>query len=208
MSYSEVEIANLALSMLGAESIRNFEEINKRARLAKNLFNFSRDHLLGQIVWTFANGYKQLNEVDLEGVSIPEGTKAYQLPEDCLVPNDIDPKGSKSFWEIRGNVLYTNRSPVFLHYTKKVVNTELFTVTFVNVLASYLAYRLAPAISQNPKLTAQMREGYMMAIQESYGVETAKDTTYKHPDAQYNNDTFNYPHSLKDNYPDDPNRGY
>lgn len=204
--YSETEIVNLALSMLGADSIRSFDEKNKRARLSKNLFNFSRDHILSQIEWTFANGYKELLEVVLD-TDVPTGLKPYQLPEDCIVPNDIDPKGSETYWEVKGSILYTAKSPVKLYYTKKIVNSEFFSITFVNVLASYLAYRLAPAISQNPKLTAQMRDSYMLAIQESYGVETAKESTYKQPDAQYNNDTFNYP-DKSSLINDEPFRGY
>lgn len=190
MNYSEIDICNLSLSMLGADSIRAFDENNKRARLCKNLYRFSRDHILSQHTWPFAKGYEELKEVLLENTNIPLSDHTYQLPNDCLAAEDIEPKGSDTKWTVKNRVLYTPIKPVYLYYTKQITDPTLFALPFINILSAYLAYRLAPAISKNPKMVPIMRENYGLAVQESMGVEANKENDYKGYDEQYENDTF------------------
>ena len=50
---SKIGICNLALAHLGADSIRSFEETNKRARMADVFFDQVRDYLLSKFDWPF-----------------------------------------------------------------------------------------------------------------------------------------------------------
>ena len=65
MIYSKIGICNLALAAIGEDSIRDFADGNKRARMCDVFYETTRDYLLGQFDWAFARrqqALQQLNE--------------------------------------------------------------------------------------------------------------------------------------------------
>ena len=200
MAVSKIEICNVALAMLGADSIRDFSESNKRARMADVFFDFTRDYLLTKFDWPFAKKFAQLSALDPAPLQIPEGTYPYQLPNDCHAVRDLAPPGSRQQWQVMNNVLYCRIDPENdegympkIYYTSKAVDVSKYSSTFNNLLALGLAVKMCPAITQDKALAGALAEQFMLDQQNAWEADGNIGNNYREPDEDPNNDTFVYP---------------
>lgn len=192
---SEVEICNLALTRLGADAIRSFDEDNKRARLSQISYEHTRSLFLEDHEWTFNTKYIQLAQ--LATVVHPVFSYVYQIPSDCLYARQIlDSSGrinSRTKWEVFSNHIATDVEGAWLRYSEEVVVTGRYPYYFVEAIATQIAAELAPAIVQDKtrydKLVAIASARLAVAKEKdaSLGVE------YLHRDFDANNDYFVYP---------------
>jgi hypothetical protein len=198
MAVSKVEICNIGLGMLGADSIRSFEENNKRARMADTFFDFTRDYLLSKFDWPFAKKYMKLQPLaaskDRED---PEGWNPYQIPNDCHAPRDLAPKGSKTPWFVMGNVLYCTipldddgASQVYLYYTSAEIDVSKYSRTFNNLLALGLAVKMCPAITQDKALTTALGEQFGVEQVNAWEANANIGNEYREPDERPEFDSF------------------
>jgi len=181
--------------MLGADSIRDFDESNKRARLADVLYESSKDYLLYKFDWPFARAYKNLQELDLSTEDTPPGFKAYQLPSNCVVARDIFPLGSKDQWEVMGERVFTidTATSMGLYYTRDGVDPSKFSDTFAQLLAIFMAVKLSPPITQDAKMTAELHRQFTIQIREDWEADANVGNTYREFNEDPNNDSFVYP---------------
>lgn len=78
---SKVEIANLALSHVRAQTITSMEEASQAARECSRFYHVCKDLVLSEAPWKFATRWDRLPQF----VNTTEGWKyAYQLPSDFL----------------------------------------------------------------------------------------------------------------------------
>lgn len=193
MANSKVSICNVSLASLGADSIRSFEEGNKRARMCQTFYEFSKNYLLSKFDWPFAKRYMELKPVDTSIIDVPPEVYAYHLPSDCKTARDIAPEGSSTYWETRGALLYCHRTPemrVFLYYTSNVEDASLFTDTFAHLLSLMIAVKIAPSITQDKALTAAVGEQYRVEMLEAYESDANAGNVFRSHDEDPNNDSF------------------
>lgn len=190
MAYSKIGICNISLAMLGAESIRAFNEPNKRARMCDVFYDVSVTFLLSNHDWSFARKYSKLNALDLEPEEIPFGNCGFQLPSDCLTPRSIDPPGSRTKWQISGRVLFTDQTSVGLHYTSNDSPTSIYNDQFAMLASLYLAVKIAPSITQNPRLTAVLQDQYTIDRGDAWESDSNIGNDYRFYDEDPNKDTF------------------
>lgn len=201
MAVSKIEICNIALGMLGADSIRSFDERNKRARMADVFFDFTRDYLLSKFDWPFAKKYIKLQPLDDTQVvtdDIPEGVYRYALPNDCHTPRDLEPKGSKDRWYVMGRAVYCEVDPdsndeVYLYYTSVTLDTAKYPSVFNNLLALGLAVKMCPSITQDKALTSALQDQFIVEQQNAWESEANVGNEYREFDEDPNNDSFVYP---------------
>lgn len=189
---SEIDICNLALTRLGADSIRSFDEDNKRSRLSQNIYKHVRDLFLEAFEWSFNTAYTQL--ALLSGVIHPQFDYVYQLPSDCVYARQlIDSGGNISSlvkWEQFGDRIATNIEDAWLRYSKEITSSGSFPLYFVEAVAAQMASDLAPAIVQDksryPDLIKIAEHRMLLAreIDAELGVE------YRHRDQDPENDSF------------------
>lgn len=152
-SPSEVEICNLALTRLGADSIRSFDEDNKRARLSQITYKHVRDLFLEDYEWTFNTAYKPLALLSNE--THPNFTYVYSMPSNCLYARQIlDSEGTLSStvkWEVFYKKIATDVEDAWLRYSLAITATGYFPMYFVEAVAAQIAVELAPAIVQDKK---------------------------------------------------------
>ena len=137
-------------------------------------YDYTRDYLLSKFDWTFARKLQKLNEVVLT-TPVPSGTYAYELPNDCKVPRDVHPLGSRESWLVMGNQLYCKIPPetgVYLYYTYLQTDTSTYPETFSNLLSLGLAARICAPITQDKKLAKLMYEMYQTEILEVMEVDS------------------------------------
>lgn len=176
---SEIEICNLALTRLGADSIRSFSESNKRARLSQITYQHVRDLYLEDYEWSFNTKYIQLGL--LANVTHPKYTYVYQVPSDCLyarqILNELGVVDSRIMWELFNSYIATDIEDAWLRYSQIVTNSNTFPKYFVEAVASQVAAELAPSIVQDKKrydeLTARAEFRLSRAIEKdaALGIE-------------------------------------
>jgi len=197
MSASKIEICNIALAMLGADSIRSFDEKNKRARMADVFFDFTRDYLLAKFDWPFARKLAKIQPLDVASnkLTVPAGWYPYQLPNDCHTPRDLHPYGTDRKWHIMNDVLYCEVSPdvdedLLLYYTSKNIDVSKYSFTFNNLLSLGLAVKMCPAITQDKALTNALTEQFAVEQINAWESEANIGEDYRTHDEDPNNDSF------------------
>ena len=198
MTVSKIEICNVALAMLGADAIRSFDDKNKRARMADVFFDFTRDYLLTKFDWPFARKLAKLNPLDATTMIVPAGEYPYQLPNDCHAARSLHPRRSQDPWYVLQDVLYCRRVPsteydLLLQYTFKAVDVSKYSSTFNNLLASGLAVKMSPSITQDKALTAELGQQFLREQQDAWEADANVGDGYREPDEDPNNDSFVYP---------------
>lgn len=175
---SVTEIANRALSKLGATRILQFTDATKEAREISANYNLIRDAELRRYRWKFA-----IRRVSLPAlVDAPLFNYAYQYPipsdylglvqvNDFYIRSGTKDKGP---WSIEQSsdgtqrVILTDLSaPLNVRYQARIENPALYDPLFIEMFACKLAFELCEAITQsNTKKEAASKE-YDFALKEA-----------------------------------------
>lgn len=131
---TETEVANRALSRIGAEQITSIDDNNKRANLAKTEIEQSRLLLLRDTNWNFATRWKQYDTPSADAFEVPTYTNKFLLPADCLrvqrvyypynsgasvAKTDTGPEPIRRY-NVYGNYLGVDYEQPLLRYTSNV----------------------------------------------------------------------------------------
>lgn len=189
MSISKIAICNIALAALGEDSIRSFDESNKRSRMADVFFDPVKNYLLSQYDWAFARKFAALQK--LSDVEVPAGYYKYQLPADCERVRDLWPKGSDEWWEIHGDTLMCKQSEsAYIYYTSVGLDPTKFPATFSMLVSTLLAVKMSPAITQDSKVTNSLYSQYKNEVKECWAVDANEGNDYIPHDGDPHNDSF------------------
>jgi hypothetical protein len=192
---SDVEICNIALARLGAESIRAFDENHKNARLCQTNYEHVRNVIMEGHDWNFAADYVPL--ALLAGEAHPRFSIVYALPSGCLYPKDLlDQAGSissRTQWEMYSNKIATNLENAWLRFTKLEIATGFFPHHFVEAIVSQMAADLAPAVVQDKKLYKDLLGVAIARLTTAQAKDAEVGVDYRTRDESPDKDTFVYP---------------
>lgn len=161
MPYSEVQVANLALALIGAGRIASLNDASREARDCKALLPLLRDEVLESYPWRFARGRAELAQ--LTAAPTFGWDYAYQLPADCVRPLALSDAATR--FEVEGDQLLCDLAEdVFLHYTRRIENAAKFTPSFVSALSARMAADLAMTIPKDKSLAEKMWNLYQNRI--------------------------------------------
>ena len=176
---TNVEIVNLALSMLGAASISSLTQQNARARAANIHFVPCRDEVLRAADWNFAlitKALALLADDEDDDDAVDGWIYAYGIPTKCLrvvrIFSDsegLDIKNPSKWREMRTPTtkqlaIYTDVEDAQAEYVMRIEDSSQFDPSFINALACRLAWALAMPVTSDKALAAQMRESYFLAL--------------------------------------------
>lgn len=171
---SEVEIANVALTLLGENRITSLDDDVKNAREVKAIFDINRDALLAGYAWSFALFRQLLNA--LADVPAFEFSTMYQIPTGCLRVVQVgqyfpgidltDYRGAATEdYIFEGGKILTNLgAPLKFRGVTRVTNPGLFSPNFVKAFAAYLAFDLAEPLTGSDSKKATARDSLMREI--------------------------------------------
>lgn len=176
---SEVEIVNLALTLLGSKRIASIDDDVKPAREAKAIFSMCRDALLGAYNWNFAIARAQL--AALSAAPLFGYAGEFPLPQDplCLRIVQIGDQfpgvdlvnyrgASTEEWSIEGRSILTDWSaPLNLRYVKQVTDTTQFHPCFSYALGSKLAMDLCEPLTQSDTKFNKARMQFSASIADA-----------------------------------------
>lgn len=171
---SQVEIANRALTKLGAARIISFGDDNKQARAVTSMFDILRDAELRAHCWSFSVKRASLPTL----TTTPDWGFAYeyQIPSDCLriiQVNDVYPgpsmddyrNASTAEYAIEGNKILANfAAPLKIRYVSRVAETPKWDATFAEAFACRLAMELAEDLTQSGQKKEMAQAEYRQAI--------------------------------------------
>jgi len=145
-----VEICNLALVSLGADTIMDMSEDTEPARKLSAIYVPVLKDLLRAHPWNFSSGratLAQLSETPAFGFSY-----YYQLPPNCLKAVEINENPKLNF-VVEGRRLLCDQESVNLRYITFVEDPTLYDANFVSLFAARLAAEIAYAITQSRTAT-------------------------------------------------------
>jgi hypothetical protein len=172
---SSVDIANSALTKLGAKRIMSLDDNVKEAREINAIFTLRRDNLLRRYNWSFA--MKRSSLPALEDAPSWGYSYAYQKPSDCLrfvqindyhvIPSLVNyASGVDSEpYRIEGQTIATDfGAPLKVRYIRRVSNSGEFDACFIEAFAADLAFVCCEAITQSTSKKESAREDRSAAI--------------------------------------------
>jgi hypothetical protein len=181
MTITTVEqVVNMALDRIAyPEYVGNIWEGTKQARVALNIYGQTRDQLLRQFDWGFA---EKIDAAVLVGPGPFPWANAFQYPADCIklrsafdqtYSNDTNDPHPVLYTVADSNpaapsdaarVIYCNSNPLTLVYTMQVVQPAAWDQSFIEALVESLARRM-PALLAAPDLMKAEVDNEKMATQ-------------------------------------------
>ena len=155
MSWTRVQISNLAISHLGTgKTIVSIDESSEEARSCDIFYEVARDDALRDGYWPFATAIEDLGLVQTNPNN--EWGYSYRYPSNCLMFRKIqsgirnDNRQSQVPFRIgrddTGKLIFTDEATPTCEYTLKITDTSEFDSDFVMAMSYKLAYLIAPRI--------------------------------------------------------------
>lgn len=163
---SKVSIANLALTVLGADRITALEDNSENARRLTAIYDYCLEDVLRAHPWNFAITRQQL--ALLSTAPIFGYDCQYQLPGNCLrVVEVTDGVNLITDFKIEGRKLLTDETTVYIKFIGNVTDPNQYTSQFIFVLSSRLAAEIAYAVTNNKSTAEQMYNLYASRLQQA-----------------------------------------
>lgn len=164
---SEVDLLNDSLSQIGSGPIVSIDDGSVSANHCARLYPALRDALIRSHHWNWA-----MTRVELAQDATPPVTEfafSYTLPADCLkvvefAGADLDTSTSIPLFDshgafqykIEGRKLLTNYGTALVVYLARVTNPDAWDPLFYQVVATWLASKLASAITKDDRKSSEL----------------------------------------------------
>jgi hypothetical protein len=189
---SQVDIANRALTKLGASRIISFGDDNKQSRAILSMFDIVRDAELRSHIWSFSVKRESLPAL----ASTPSWgfSYEYQMPSDSLrllMVNDIYNGPSMedyrnqpvADYSLEGNKILANfAAPLKIRYVSRVADTTQWDSMFVEAFACRLAMELAEDLTQSNTKRELAQNEYMAALRGAIRASSVEQPAQALPD--------------------------
>ena len=193
---AEASVANLALARIGADLIKATEDDTPSARQSRAIFAATRDELLRDYEFNFAQRYAMLSAAD--GYTGPKGhwEYAYEIPADLLVLKVLEVGANKdNLFEVIGsdttrvllcNIATTATPTLAVKYVESVVDPAQWDSLFSDAFALRLASKMALPLVKRADL-AQFLQGEFAAIFNLAKVASSKERQVDEAETQWTN---------------------
>lgn len=186
MADNDVEIANMALTLLGEASITSLDDELDAARAIKRIYTMAVDAALRSHNWNFA----QLRASLAQHSATPEFgfTYMYVLPTDpyCLrvLETDLD---EDEPWRIesyktaseQSRVIVTDADSLEILYIARLIDPVLWDALFADAMGFELAYRASFAITGKAGLSKDLNGSRLLAWQRARSMDGQESRALK-----------------------------
>jgi len=167
-----LSICNEAINLLGGQTLTDFTDNTKAARLVEQFYTPAIAQTLRDYDWAFAT--KRSSELAvLDDEPEFEWSYQYQLPSDCV---RVISMSVEADFEIEGTVLLTNMTEVYIKYIYLITDVSLFDSLFRRALVRRLAADMAYALTKKRSKEEELILLYDRAISKA----KAKDRKETH----------------------------
>ena len=170
---SEVKVANLALTGLGADRIISLTEDSENARRVNAIFDLYRDELLRKHLWNFA-----LEEIDFGTKLSDEPAYGYdnffQIPGNVI--RVVQPEVKDIIFKIQGDRVATDESTFQALCLTRVTDATKWSTDFVTVFAAKLEAELAYPITNKRSIAADKAKVFQDKWRSATGTDAQEGT--------------------------------
>lgn len=189
---SVIQVANRALTKLGAARITSLEDDNKQARAIASCFDDLRDDELRAHRWQFA--MKRTSLAALSDAPAFGYNYQYAIPTDFLRIDMVDDKYPAAImdnyisaeyleWTLEGNVILTDiAAPLKLRYIARISDPSQWDTNFREALASRIAMEICEDLTQSDTKKAGARDDYKRAISQAVRINSIEKPPVMPPD--------------------------
>jgi len=159
MPYSELDVVNQALSLIGKPAVTNTSD-SPQAFLMANRLQLLKPDILLETIWNFAREYVS-NDTPLVNNFTPEYPYTYQLPYNYGRFDRLAwPNVGATNYEITDGLLLCNARPITYYYVVNDAAYSTLTSSAVLALAHLVASKTALVLTNNINLTKYLEEQY------------------------------------------------
>ena len=165
MSYSNVQIANMALAKVGDEAgqITSFTQSKKEANLVNKFYEPSLREVLRMHTWNCAKTRIQLAQSATDPAF--GWDNSFPLPADCVRPLAFFSSSSSqravresTEYVIEGRNVYTNADTAYLLYIKYLTDPNQMDELFIRALYTQLAIKLAYPLTEDHQMVRMLED--------------------------------------------------
>lgn len=189
---SDIQVANRALTKLGAARIISLADDNKQARAIASCFEDLRDDELRAHRWQFA---MKRTELAALADTPPFGYNyQYALPTDFLRIDMVDNRYPAAVmdnyidaeyleWTLEGNVILTDiGAPLKLRYIARVTDSSAWDSNFREAFASRIAMEICEDLTQSNEKKNAAANDYKRAITQAIRIGAIEKPAVMPPD--------------------------
>lgn len=188
---SEVEIVNMGLDMVGAESIASLTEGSNNANVANRIYPVLRDYLQRRYTWKFLT--KRVKLARSANTPVYEFDYQYPLPADYIRIIDVHDNEDGShpvpykleYDATDTRVIACSSENVWLTYVGNVTDTSAFSPDFNMALATRMAMVFAIKLAESRSLYIEMRYDYKEIIAGARSTSSMEDVSDPFPDGSW-----------------------
>ena len=181
---TEIEIANLALSLTGVSSpITDLDDDSTDASLCKSFMDGCLRTVLSAYDWSRARRRAALTADTSETLAF--GTEnIFPLPGDCVRVRSVEDELSITVCTYGDDdvlaLLYDSTGPVDVTYTKRI-QAESFSPEMAEAAAHNLAYKMAGANVGKSVMSFNYQQSYNVALAKAIAAERHESGGFKPP---------------------------
>jgi hypothetical protein len=170
---SEVNVANLALTDLGADRILALTEDSENARKVNAIFFLVRDSLLRSHPWNFAVQRRSFNQT----TSTPEYgfDSEFQIPGDVLRILTAENRAGTT-WVREGDKILVSDTSFKCRCIIRIEDPTKWDEVFVTTFAARLSAELAYSITDSRPVAADRWELFRVKFRQATGVDAQVGT--------------------------------
>lgn len=151
--YSETQVIQTSLNLLGYPLIQSTISGAPAAEVLRNLYPVLMAADLSSPNWRFATKVAVLSQLAGVNPDFMWYNSAYQIPPDCLAIWQIYPNYP---YEVFGEQIWTNGNQELQMQYRAVVSPAFLPPAYIMYFCYLLAVTAAPAITDEPKIIAQL----------------------------------------------------
>lgn len=212
MAYTTLNVANLALSHIGAgDSISSLTtDVSATVDAVNAFLEATREQTLRDFPWPFAT-YTADSTVTSPGGFVAVASSpnnewgwSYRYPTDCVEIRRLwsglrmDQPGSRVPYRIgfdgttgtaTGRLIFTDMEDAVMEYTAYVTDMSIYTVDFVMAWSYRLAWHIAPRLAMNysPETTKNLMQMYAIQIARAQANAANEEQPDRPSEAEWTN---------------------
>jgi len=169
---SEVDIANLALTDLGAKRITALTDDTENARQINVIFEHFRDEVLRAHPWNFATSRILLNQT--ANTPLFGWSYEHQIPGDVLSILSTEAYDVKFI--VEGDKVLSNDTPLNVKVISRITDTTKWSTDFVTCFSARLSAELAYSIANSASLQERKFALYQEKLRLAKGRDAVEGT--------------------------------
>lgn len=169
MAYTQTDIINEALIMIGSDTVLSPDEEEKGAAVGLSLYESTLKEILALDDWSCLTAYESLAQLQEDGTD--ELYYVHSVPADFVKKISFYPAVQH---RIMGRKVYSNSESLSLTYVRYSDDPNDLDEQLRSILVKLLAAKMAYAVTQDQDVAKNMNQAYLIALSQAQMIDAEK----------------------------------